>query len=169
MQAIISSLESTPTVLRALLQGVSEEEGGWRPAPNRWSMSEVLGHLAHVESRAFRGRVERILREENPLLEPYEPEEFAAAGAYSGCSVAEGLDAFERERAVSLAFLRTVPASAMTRTGVHGKLGPVEAGHVLNEWAFHDLGHIRQVAELLRAVRFYTHLGPWQNFYTIHP
>jgi DinB superfamily len=169
MQDIIHMLEATPGILRSMLGDLTEEEGRWKPSPARWSITEVLGHLAHVESRGFRGRVERIGREDNPLLESYEPAGFAAAGVYAARGLPDALAEFERERSISVALLRSLPLEVLGRPGVHEKLGPLVAANVLNEWPFHDLGHIRQVAELVRSIRFYPNLGPWQKFYTIHP
>jgi hypothetical protein len=40
---------------------------------------------------------------------------------------------------------------------------------MLNEWAFHDLGHVRQIAELARAVKYYPSMGPFQPQYTVKP
>jgi hypothetical protein len=39
----------------------------------------------------------------------------------------------------------------------------------MNEWAFHDLGHIRQIAELFRARAFFPVMGPLQAGYVIRP
>jgi hypothetical protein len=79
------------------------------------------------------------------------------------------LKKFCHERDRSLSFLRYVPSSVLGRKGQHAKIGPITVGHVMNEWAFHDLGHIRQIAELFRSRAFYPHSGPFQQFYTIKP
>jgi hypothetical protein len=55
------------------------------------------------------------------------------------------------------------------RSGKHGTIGPITIGQLMNEWAFHDLGHIRQIAELYRSRAFYPSIGPFQQFYTIKP
>ncbi len=161
----LSALRATPTILRLITEALTPEEARWKPAPKRWSVLEVLGHLAHVELHGFRGRVERIVTEDNPLLPSYDPDSFT----YQVPSLAEGLAAFDRERALSLGLLDTLPASALTRGGVHSSLGPLTVTNLLNEWPLHDLGHIRQVAELIRAVKYYPHIGPWQNFYSLQP
>ena len=57
----------------------------------------------------------------------------------------------------------------LVRTGVHGDLGPVTLRNLLNEWPLHDLGHVRQIAELVRARRFHPNLGPWQAIYPMKP
>jgi hypothetical protein len=40
---------------------------------------------------------------------------------------------------------------------------------MLNEWASHDLGHIRQIAELYRACAFHPNAGPFSAYATLHP
>lgn len=166
--SILRQLRSTPGVLRSLCT-VSEEEAAWKPSPQRWSVLEVLGHLAHVEALGFRGRLERMLSEDNPALPAYDPGAFAASGAYGGRALAGALDAFEQERGQSLRLLEALPDGAVRRTGVHAELGPVTVNHLLHEWPLHDLGHIRQIAELVRAVKYYPHIGPWQRAYTMNP
>jgi hypothetical protein len=79
------------------------------------------------------------------------------------------IGAFEQERSRSLHFLRSVPAAALERPGVHRELGPITVRNLLNEWALHDLGHVRQIAELVRAVKYFPGIGAWQKFYTLHP
>jgi hypothetical protein len=162
-------LRGMPRMVRAVLSGVTEEEARWKPVPERWSAMQVLGHLAHVEIHGFRGRVLRMLREDHPRIESYDPDTFAAAGVYDGAGIADAIDAFARERGLSLAMLRTLSPAALSRGGVHAELGEITIGALINEWPFHDLGHLRQIAELVRAVKFYPHMGAWQRFYTVSP
>jgi hypothetical protein len=165
----LAHLRATPRVLRDLLAGVTDAEGAWKPAPQRWSILEVLGHLWHVESRGFRGRIERMVKEDNPTLVAYNPEAHAAAGDYGGRTLAEALDNFTGERNISMDFLETLPARSAERPGIHGELGPLTVRNLLYEWPLHDLGHVRQIAELIRAVRYFPHIGPWQRAYNINP
>lgn len=169
MDRILSPLRATPTLLRELTATLDPADYGWKPSSTRWSVEEVLGHLIHVEALGFRLRAERILREDNPLLEAYDPDAFAAAGVYNGRTLAAALDEFTAERAASLAVLGTLNPASLDRPGRHSKLGDLVLSHLLHEWVFHDLGHIRQIAELVRSRRHYPHLGPWQQFYSVNP
>jgi hypothetical protein len=162
-------LRAMPQILRTLLAGVTEAEARWKPAPDRWSVIEVLGHLAHVEARGFRGRVLTMLRESDPELANYDPDAYAAIGEYNLPSLAAALDEFARERGRSLGVLRSLTPEKTSRTGRHTKLGTVTIDALLNEWPFHDLGHLRQIAELVRSVKFYPNMGAWQKFYTVNP
>ena len=76
---------------------------------------------------------------------------------------------FCHERDQSVTWLRYLPESARARTGRHAEIGSFTLGQMMNQWAFHDLGHIRQISELYRARAFWPRIGAAQRFYTIHP
>ena len=165
----IRQLEQMPQIVGAIVAGATDREVRWKPSATRWSVLEVLGHLTHVEVYGFRARVERILAEDGPLLANYDPDALIATGAYDQPDIATALAAYERERARSIELLKTIRSEQLLRGAVHGVLGPVTLGNLLNEWPFHDLGHMRQIAELIRTVRFYPHVGGWQQFYNPNP
>jgi DinB superfamily len=162
-------LEQTPIIIEKIVWAASEEQMRWKPAMDRWSISEVLAHLAETEVIVFRERIRAMMEQKNPPMEGYDQNASYAAGNYSAGTARENLKRFCHERDRSLSFLRYVPSSVLGRTGQHAKIGPITIGHVMNEWAFHDLGHIRQIAELYRSRAFYPHSGPFQQFYTIKP
>ena len=52
---------------------------------------------------------------------------------------------------------------------MHQKVGPITLAQMLHEWALHDLGHIRQIAELVRARKYLAGAGPLGSFYQLKP
>jgi hypothetical protein len=164
----ISILEQTPIIIEKIVFAATDEQMQWKPAMDRWSISEVLAHLADAEVVAFRERVRAMMEKDNPVIEGYDQNAAYVAGKYAGKG-RENLKTFCHERDRSLSFLRYVSSSVLGRKGQHAKIGPITIGQVMNEWAFHDLGHIRQVAELYRSRAFYPYSGPFQQFYTIKP
>jgi hypothetical protein len=68
----IRILEQTPGALRALVATASKDDLDWQPAPDRWSISMVLAHLADVEAAALTSRFRAIANEENPVLPAYD-------------------------------------------------------------------------------------------------
>ena len=162
-------LEATPDLLRALLEGISEKQAEWKPAPDRWSIAEVLEHLSHVEAHGFRSRVEQMIAEDNPHLAVYDQLAYAAQGQYTGRDAEESFAHFEEQREDNIEFLNGLPLSVATRTGTHQRLGAITIAQLLSEWAFHDLGHVRQLAELVRVIRYWPEMGPFQTIYQIHP
>lgn len=164
----ISLLEKTPKLLETLLAGVSDETMAWKPAPDRWSIAEVLAHLGEIE-KIYNRRAERIVGEESPLIEKYDQVSAAAAGYYSRGRGDDNLVAFAEARAGAVAFLSMLPPSAGERTGRHSELGRVTLSEMLHEWASHDLGHLRQIAELYRAREFYPYSGAFQKYSSPKP
>ena len=116
----LSQLEATPEILRLLMEGLSEEDAAWKPAPDRFSIAEVLEHLSHAEGHCFRLRVERMTEESDPAIEPYDPNVYFNSGQYSGRSAEDSFDHFEEQRELNLQYLRELPASAADRSGTHG-------------------------------------------------
>lgn len=168
-QPWLATLERTPDILTAMLQGATDQAMAWKPKADRWSISEVLAHLAHVEVEGFRNRVKQFLEGEKQRLGTYDQNAYAGAGVYSGKDGRASLEQFRRERAASLDYLGTVPRDAASKTALHPELGEVALSNLLHEWAFHDLGHIRQIAELYRSCVYWPEMGGWRNYYKINP
>ena len=168
MQPAISLLEKTPRLLEMMLGDLSGELLHWKPAPDRWSISEVLAHLSALE-QVYAERTLRMVAEDSPALAKYEQSGAAARGEYSRGSAGENLAHFTRTRRSTLALLIGLPASAGARTGLHSELGSVTLVQMLNEWANHDLGHVRQIAELYRAYSFHPHSGPFMKYSSLKP
>jgi hypothetical protein len=162
-------LASTPEIFRLLMSGVPDEEARRKPASDRWSLAEVLEHLSHVEGHCFRARLDRMLAEDRPQLDPYEENELSAAGVYSGRDPEESFAHWEEQREDNVELLRSLDAHVKSRSAVHPSLGVITVEHLLNDWACHDLGHVRQVAELVRAGQFYPKLGPLKKKYSLRP
>src|SRR5258707_12122790 len=71
IQPAISLLEKTPHLLETLLGDLSGELLHWKPAPDRWSISEVLAHLAALE-QVYAERALRVVTEDSPALLKYD-------------------------------------------------------------------------------------------------
>lgn len=160
-------LEQTPGTFRDLLTNETRDDLDWQPSPDRWSISMVLAHLADVEVKGFMSRFAAIANEDNPLMPAYDQLALFHAGKkFDG--LAE-LSDFESKRGETLAWLKSLPASIGTRTGRHEQLGVLSFDQLLNEFVFHDLGHIRQVIELYRSRAFYPNMGVFRSYYKINP
>jgi hypothetical protein len=161
-------LEQTPIIIEKILVAAGREALHWKPAPERWSISEVLAHLTEVEG-VFLGRAKAMVEQENPHIEAYDQNQAYAAGRYSGGNAAEHLHKFCHERDRSLSWVRYLPPTAALRRAQHAEIGPINLGQMMHEWAFHDLGHIRQIAELYRVHTFYSRMGEARRYYSVNP
>jgi hypothetical protein len=165
----LDHLAATPDIFHALLTGISEEQAALKPQPDRFSIAELLEHLSHIEAHYFRLNADRILSAENHEIEPYDQNAYYAQGAYSDRDVEESLAHWEEQREDNIEFLRGLEPGQLSRTGRHPELGQITLGNLLNEWALHDLGHVRQLAELVRAQLYYPEIGPFKAQYVVRP
>ena len=160
-------LEETPGTLRGLMRELSPADAAWKPAPDRFSVAEVLAHLSHSEGHCYRMRVDRFLNEEMPEFEPDDAQMYV--DLYREADAEDSFDHFEEQRDTNLEFLRTLPRAAGERRAMHKEVGEITLQQMLHEWAMHDLGHIRQIAELVRARMHWRQAGKLGESYKLQP
>lgn len=160
-------LAATPEILRGLMTGLSDEDARWKPAPDRFSIAEVLAHLSHSEGHCYRLRVDRFLAEDLPEFERDDAQMWLDQYRYA--EPEDAFDHFEDQRETNLEFLRGLEAEAGSRRARHQEAGEITLSEMLHEWALHDLGHVRQVAELVRARKYLAGAGPLGGFYQLKP
>ena len=165
--ACLELLQATPAILRGLMSEISDEDARWKPAPDRFSIAEVLAHLSHSEGNCYRARVDRFLAEEMPEFEPDDAQMYL--DLYRNADPEEEFGHFEDQRETNVELVRGLPAAAGNRKALHREAGEITLSHMLHEWALHDLGHIRQVAELVRARKYLAGAGPLGKEYRLKP
>jgi hypothetical protein len=160
-------LEATPAILRGLMSEISDADARWKPAPDRFSIAEVLAHLSHSEGHCYRARVDRFLAEEMPELEPDDAQMYLEL--YKNGDPEEDFAHFEDQRETNIELLRGLPAGAGARKAKHPAAGEITLSQMLHEWALHDLGHARQIAELVRARKYLAGAGRLGEDYQLKP
>lgn len=160
-------LAATPVIVRGLMSGISEEDARWKPAPDRFSIAEVLSHLSHSEGHCYRERLERFLAEDMPQFEPDDAQ--MHLDVYRDADPQADFGQFEDQRESNLERLRGLPAGAGARKALHRAAGEITLSQMLHEWALHDLGHVRQIAELVRARMYLAGAGPLGADYQLKP
>ncbi len=128
-------LEATPGILRRLMTELTEEDARWKPAPERFSVAEVLAHLSHSESHCYRMRLDRFMAETRPEFEADDAQMYL--DLYRGADPQEALNHFEDKRENNIQFLRDLPDDAGRRVALHREFGEITLAQMLNEWALH--------------------------------
>jgi DinB superfamily len=150
-------------MIQALVAGVTPEEARARPAPEAWSVLEVVCHLCDEEREDFRQHLDHILHRPdqtwppiNPYGTPGSPGGWVTARRYNERDLAQSLDEFLAERKHSLAWLKELSSPDWDRAAT-ASFGPlaeqisIKAGDMLASWVAHDNLHMRQLVELRRA------------------
>ena len=89
---------------------LTEADARWKPAPERFSVAEVLAHLAHSEDHCYRMRLDRFLAETRPEFEPDDAQMYL--DLYRDADLEAAFDRFEVQRENNVEFLRSLPAGA---------------------------------------------------------
>lgn len=157
------------SVFETLLRGVSRPQAVWKPAPEKWSMLEVVSHLYDEEREDFRRRLELTLKDPAQQWPRIDPQDWVESRKYGERDFSAALTAFLNEREKSLSWLRGLSAPAWQNRHQR-EAGVLSAGDLLASWLAHDFLHIRQLTRLhwqylsvIAAPYETTYAGPWKE------
>ncbi len=154
-------------IIRSMAEDVSEEQARWKPAPDAWSILEVINHLYDEEREDFCIHLDYILTQPDRPWPRIDPQGWVSERRYNQRHLAPSVDNFLQARERSIAWLRELP-SPDWQAAVTAPFGQLTAGDVFASWVAHDLMHIRQLVRLhfaytVRAVQPYkvAYAGDW--------
>ncbi len=150
LETLRRELAQGAETIRGLVAGVSRVEARMRPAPDAWSVLEVVCHLHDEEREDFRPRLDVVLHRPEEAWTRIDPAGWVTARRYNERDLGEALPGFLAERERSLDWLASLSAPDWSRE-YRAPFGPITAGDLLASWAAHDLLHTRQLVELRRA------------------
>jgi hypothetical protein len=138
----IGLLEATPAILRGLMTELTEEDARWKPAPDRFSIAEVLAHLSHSEGQCYRMRLDRFVAETRPEFEPDDAQMYLEL--YKDADPEDAFGHFEEQRENNVEYLRGLSAGAGNRVALHSAawvwrprgasgFGPRASRHLIHE------------------------------------
>jgi hypothetical protein len=133
---LVQQLESTC----ALLAPLTPQQAAFRPKPDDWNITEVVGHMADTE-RVFAYRALRVARNDRTPLASFDQDLFVANANFSHRPLAELLDEFAVVRRASIALLCTLDGEAWLRRGTVGD-NPTSTRAVAYIMAGHELHHV---------------------------
>lgn len=143
---------AAPGRLARLVAGAAEERLGRRPAPGRWSVREILAHLAEDEL-ATSWRYRQMIEHDGETLLGFDQDQWARLGDYRSWNSAEALEMFRLLREANLRLLGRLSAEQWERSGVHAERGRITVRDLARHMAGHDLNHMLQVEALLEGAR----------------
>jgi hypothetical protein len=144
--------QAAPAKLAALLKGKNSKQLTRRPAPDKWSVAEILAHLADGEL-VIAWRIRQILANNAIPIQAYDQDLWAKTFDYAHRDPRKSLANFRTLREANLALLKSVPRKLWENYGVHQERGNESVSHVVRLIAGHDLNHLRQVERILKGSR----------------
>jgi hypothetical protein len=145
----LRSQQEAPWKLAALLKGRKKQQLTRRPAPGKWSVAEIVAHLADAEI-AISWRLRQILSTDGVALQAYDQDSWAAAFAYARRDPKDSLAHYRIMREANVALLKSVPRKLWDNHGMHAERGRETIAHMVRLAAGHDLNHLQQIERILK-------------------
>jgi hypothetical protein len=138
----------TAKKLERLIKGAPASKLRKRPAPGKWSVAEILAHLA--DSEVVRGwRMRQILGAPGTQIQAYDQDTWAAAGHYEKRDARKSLEHFRAAREANLVLLKSLTPEQWKHHGMHAERGVETIEHIVHLNAGHDVNHTRQIERIL--------------------
>ena len=129
----------------------SEEELDARPAEGRWTVREIIHHLADSEMTAAI-RLRLLIATDRPVIQAYDQDAFARRLHYDRPHQSS-LEAFRYSRETTAQLLERLSEEEWLREGTHSEVGAFGVTKWLEIYAVHAHRHARQIVEALDAAR----------------
>jgi DinB superfamily len=139
---------ATAKKLERLIKGVPTAKLRKRPAPDKWSVSEILAHFADVEV-AVGFRLRSILGAPGTPVAAFDQDSWVISGHYEKRDPRKSIEHFRVAREANLSLLKSLKPEQWKHYGIHAERGQETVEHVVRMMAGHDLNHLQQIERIL--------------------
>ncbi|HXW92349.1 MAG TPA: DinB family protein [Terriglobales bacterium] len=144
----IAAADKSPKRIAAAVSGLPDAILRFKPAPDKWSILEVLGHLADVEI-VYAHRFRQMLADKKPVIAPMDQVAWATRLGYSEESPAELVAAYGLNRHRTLQLLRRLKPGDLEKSAYHPELErDVTVAEYVAKIASHGANHLAQIERL---------------------
>jgi hypothetical protein len=141
---------ATPKKIQRLLGRATASKLRKRPAPGKWSVAEIVAHLADSEIvGAWRMRL--ILGAPGSPVTAFDQDSWVTALHYDKREPRKALEQFRVLRETNLALLKSLTPEQWKVVGMHAERGAESIEHIVRMFAGHDVNHIAQIEKILAA------------------
>jgi hypothetical protein len=153
LRSCLPVLTAEPEQLAAAVAGLDTEALDFRPEPRKWSIRQIVAHLADMEI-LYAYRMRQMLADKSPTIAPIDQDDWADHLHYDKIPIADSLDFFRSTRLATVRMLSRIEADDLKRSAYHpehqrqvtlAELCGMMVGHVQN--------HLGQIERLKRLVR----------------
>lgn len=146
-QDAIKVQRATAAKLKKLTHALTPKQLRWQPDAGKWSIAEIVAHLADVEIVAS-WRMRSIIGSDGITIQPFDQDVWASVFEYSKRDPGQSLEIFRVLRENNLSMLKALPPEAWERHGMHLERGKETIAHLARMFAGHDTNHVLQVERI---------------------
>jgi len=134
------------------MTGAAGAELDYMPGPEKWSLRQIVAHLADAEIVAA-DRFRRIIAEDQPTIIGFDQNAWARNLDYSRRKTSESIETFRRLRGENYELIKDLPAETFERAGNHNERGRMTLRQHLETMAAHAESHARQIWDVREAYK----------------
>jgi len=141
---------AAPARLAKLLKGISPARARKRPAPGKWSIAEIVAHIADAELVGGY-RIRAILGAPGGQIIGFDQDVWVTALHYDKRNLRKSFAQYRALREANLALLKTLTPEQWKHYGMHNERGAETVETIVRMFAGHDLNHFQQIERILAA------------------
>ncbi|WP_163875582.1 DinB family protein [Paenibacillus favisporus] len=152
MEDIIQEYASGYAMLREAIEGLTEEELRYKPAPDQWSIHQIIIHVADSEMSST-SRLKTVLAEDEPTLISFDQDAWANNLGYDLLDREQYLQLFKLLRLSMQTILDNLTNEQIERVGVYIDQARFSFKQLLVFRVEHVRGHLAQIERVKKAYR----------------
>lgn len=144
----LAAAEKSPKEIAAAVSGLPEKVQRYKPAPDKWCVLEILGHLADMEI-VLGYRMRQMLADTKPVIAPLNQDAWARHLKYMDSPIAELVAFYGIARHHNLRVLRRATAADLKKSAYHPEFQrEMTIAEIVERIAVHGANHLQQIEKL---------------------
>ena len=143
---VLESFGRAPALLTTVLRQLPKKMWLYKPSPERWSIHEIILHLADSEASSY-VRCRHLIAEPGRAVAEFDPERWAGTLGYFHQSTREALEITRRLRKMTYQLLATLPEPVWSHAMEHPTEGEISLERWIERQERHIPHHIEQIEQ----------------------
>lgn len=144
----VKILAATPGKITKLVRGKTRQSLAKRLDPDKWSVVEILAHLADSEL-VVGYRIRLMLGASGIDLQAYDQETWADFSHHAKSDPKLSFDAFRVQRERTVRLLKELTPEQWEKFGIHSERGKETVRRTVEMLAGHDINHLAQIEKIM--------------------
>ena len=144
---LIRHIEELPVRMKAAVAGLTDTQLDTPYRPEGWTPRQIVHHVADSHMNAYI-RFKLGVTEDHPTIKPYNEQTWAETTEARSGPVSLSLPLLEALHQRWVTFLKSLDASAFSRTVMHPEKGEMTLDALLALYAWHSRHHTAHITEM---------------------
>ena len=146
----LDAAEKSPKAIAAAVSGLPDKILRYKPSPEKWSILEILAHLADAEI-LYAYRIRQMLADKKPVIAPIDQDDWARNLGYTEAVPAEVVALYGLNRHHNLRLLRRLKPGDLQKSAFHPEYKKdVTVAEMVERMGEHGANHLQQIERLKR-------------------